>query len=132
MPSNQALRVLIVEDESLLAMTVEDALIRVGWSVPAAAASVPEALSAVERGGFDIALLDINLGGQKVFPVADALLARGVPLVFASAYGGEGLREDLRHLPIIAKPFSHSELVTTLREAMERGALPSPEDAEVS
>lgn len=117
MPPNQALRVLVVEDEALLAMMVEDVLDAAGWSVAAAAASVPDALRAVERGGFDIALLDINLAGHPVFPVADALLARGLPLVFASGYGAEGLREDLRHLPVIAKPFSPDQLVASLRQA---------------
>lgn len=117
MPPNEALRVLIVEDESLLAMMVEDVLADAGWSVAAAVASVPDALRAVERGGFDIALLDVNLAGHPVFPVADALLARGLPLVFASGYGADGLREDLRHLPVIDKPFSPAQLVAGLRQA---------------
>lgn len=120
MPSNQALRVLIVEDESLLAMMIEDALESAGWNVVASAASVATALDAVERGGFDIALLDVNLGGEPAFPVADALIARGLPLMFASGYGVEGLRADLRHLPVIAKPFSYSELLDGLRRTIQR------------
>jgi CheY-like chemotaxis protein len=109
------LRVLIVEDESLLAMMVEDIVTDEGWTVTANVASVSEALSAVQRGGFDIALLDVNLAGQEVFPVAEAVLARGLPLVFATGYGLNGIREDLRHLPVIAKPFSPGQLLHSLR-----------------
>jgi CheY-like chemotaxis protein len=115
MDPNESLRVLIVEDESLLAMMVEDVLTDAGWTIVASVASVPEALDAVRRGGFDVALLDVNLAGQEVFPVADAVLARGLPLVFATGYGLNGIREDLRHLPVIAKPFSPGQLLHSLR-----------------
>lgn len=118
MDPTASLRVLIVEDESLLAMMVEDVLTDAGWTVAASVASIPEALAAVQRGGFDVALLDVNLAGQEVFPVADAVLARGLPLVFATGYGLNGIREDLRHLPVIAKPFSPGQLLHGLSMAV--------------
>jgi CheY-like chemotaxis protein len=117
MPSNEALRVLIVEDESLLAMMVEDLVRDAGWSVAGMAASVDEAMRAVERGGFDVALLDVNLAGRNAFPVAEVLLARGVPLVLATGYGVLEIREDLRHLPMVGKPYAAEQLLRTLRDA---------------
>ena len=119
MDPTESLRVLIVEDESLLAMMVEDVLTDAGWTIAASVASIPEALDAVQRGGFDVALLDVNLAGQEVFPVADAVLARGVPLVFATGYGSNGIREDLRHLPVIAKPFSPGQLLHGLSTVVD-------------
>jgi CheY-like chemotaxis protein len=125
-----ALRILIVEDESLLAMMVEDVLTDQGWDVAANVASVPAALIAVERGGFDIALLDVNIAGKEVFPVADALLERGLPLVFASGYGRDGIREDLRHLPVVSKPFCPEGLMRTLHAVATTG-LPAPPELSV-
>ncbi len=116
----QPLRVLVAEDEGLLAMMVETLLEDAGWQAVAIVASVPDALQAVERGGFDVALLDVNLAGQEVFPVADALIARGTPLVFATGYGSHGVREDLRHLPVVAKPYSAKQLLQALRDAAGR------------
>lgn len=129
MESSASLRVLIVEDESLVAMMIEDILTFQGLDVVANVASVPAALHAVEQGGFDIALLDVNIAGQRVFPVADALLGRGLPLVFATGYGLQGIREDLRHLPVVAKPFSPDHLVRCLRAAAARHAGPAAGDA---
>lgn len=123
MQTDVRLRVLIVEDQSLLAMMVETVLEDAGWKVVAAVGSVPAALQAVERGGFDIALLDVNLAGRDAFPVADALIARGLPLVFATGYGIHGIRSDLHHLPVIAKPFSPTELLERLREAAGQRAM---------
>ncbi|RPE81339.1 response regulator [Vulcaniibacterium tengchongense] len=114
-------RVLIVEDESLLAMMLEDMLSDLGWEVAANVASVPEALQAIERGGFDLALLDVNIAGREVFPVADALQARGVPLVFITGYGEHGIREDLRGYPVVEKPFHSAQLVRTLHAAAFAG-----------
>ncbi|WP_317633219.1 response regulator [Xanthomonas sp. AM6] len=129
MQPTEPLRVLIVEDESLVAMMIEGILTMQGWEVIANVATVPAALQAVEQGGFDIALLDVNIGGQQVFPVAEALRARGLPLVFATGYGLQGIREDLRHLPVVAKPFSPEHLVRCLRAAADGHARAASGDA---
>jgi CheY-like chemotaxis protein len=108
------LRVLVVEDEGPVAMLVETMLEDLGCAVVLSAASVREALELVGRGGFDVALLDVNLAGEKVFPVADELRRLGVPFAFASGYGADGLRPDLKDAPIIQKPFQLGDLEAAL------------------
>lgn len=115
-------RVLLVEDEALIAMNVEDMLDTLGYVVVATAAAVEEALAAVEGGGIDAALLDVNLRGRPSFPVADALAARGVPFVFATGYGTGGLREDFRDRPVLQKPFKLRDMERALSGALS-GAL---------
>jgi CheY-like chemotaxis protein len=108
------LRVLMVEDEGLVALMVEAMLEDLGFAVVQSAASVSEALLLVRRGGFDFAILDVNLAGEKVFPVADELRRLGVPFAFASGYGPDGLRPDLKDVPIIQKPFQLCDLKAAL------------------
>ena len=116
----QGLRVLFVEDESIVAMLTEDMLEDLGCEISAAAASVEDALAAVSQGGFDVALLDINLAGTMVFPVAAALSGLGIPFAFASGYGGKGLPPEFAGVPIIDKPFSKSDLAGVLEAALAR------------
>jgi len=111
-------RLLLVEDDALIAMNVEDMLDMLGYVVVAAAEGVEEALAAVECGGIDAALLDVNLQGRNSFPVADALAARAVPFVFATGYGALGLREDLRDRPVLVKPFKLPDLGRVLSMAI--------------
>jgi CheY-like chemotaxis protein len=111
------LRVLVVEDEGPVALLVETMLEDLGCAVVLSAASIREALELVRRGGFDVALLDVNLAGEKVFPVADELRRLGVPFAFASGYGADGLRPDLKDVPIIQKPFQLGDLEAALRAA---------------
>jgi CheY-like chemotaxis protein len=108
------LRVLVVEDEGPVAMLVEAMLDDLGCAVVLSAASVGEALELVRRGGFDVALLDVNLAGEKVYPVADELRRIGVPFAFASGYGAAGLRPDLKDIPIVQKPFRLGDLEAAL------------------
>lgn len=103
-------RVLVVEDDSLVAMMVEDMLADIGCGAVTVAGTVAEALARVEAGGFDFALLDINVGGEPVFPVAQALRGKGIAFAFASGYGAMGLPEDFRAAPTVAKPFRHDDL----------------------
>lgn len=125
MEFTNAVRVLIVEDESLLAMMVEEVLTGEGLQVIANVGSVPAAMHAVEQGGFDIALLDVNIAGGAVFSVADAVLERGLSVVFATGYGIKGIRADLQHLPVIGKPFSPDHLVRVLRAVAEQHSQPT-------
>lgn len=108
------LRVFVVEDEGLVALMVEAMLEDLGCEVVLSAASVQEALEVVGCGGFDVALLDMNLAGERVFPVADELRRLDVPFAFASGYGADGLRPDLTDVPVIQKPFRPSELAAAL------------------
>jgi len=113
--STAPLRVIVVEDESLLAMMIETVLVSQGMKVVANVGSVGRALDAVRQHDFDVALLDVNVGGTDVYPVAEAILAQGQPLIFVTGYGGEGIRPDLQHLPVITKPFVVDHLLRTVR-----------------
>lgn len=103
-------RVLVVEDDSLVAMMVEDMLADIGCGTVTVADSLAAALSEATTGSFDFAVLDVNIAGEEVFPVADALKARGVPFAFASGYGAMGVPERYRDAAIAAKPFRIDEL----------------------
>src|SRR5215831_6583708 len=86
-----AKRILVVEDELMIRMLLEDMLGELGYTVTAEAGRLEEALQAAKTADFDIAILDVNLDGEPVSPVADALVARGTPFVFATGYGERGL-----------------------------------------
>lgn len=107
-------KVLIVEDEALIAMYVEDVLSRYGYSVAGVATSLDDALAFVESQSVDAAVLDINLRGKLVFPLADALMRRGIPFIFTSSYGERSLPARYRVGPVVQKPFAPSELQRAL------------------
>lgn len=108
------LRVLVVEDEMLVSMLVEDMLADFGCSVVGPAPDLEEAMSLASTADIDAALLDVNLAGKPIFPVADALKARGVPFAFASGYGAAGVEGDHRGAPVLQKPFRQSDLERAL------------------
>lgn len=112
MTANQ--RILLVEDEYLIRMLLEDMLDDLGYAVTGAAGSVPEASALARSQDFDAAILDVNLDGQEVFPVAEILAGRGLPFVFVTGYGGGGLPEAYRSRPTLQKPFQIDELSRTL------------------
>jgi CheY-like chemotaxis protein len=107
-------RVLVVEDEALVAMLVEDALLDAGASVIGPAATVAEALALLERETPEAAVLDLNLAGETSTPVADALAARGVPFVVATGYGADGLPPGHAAVPVLAKPYDPDDLTAAL------------------
>lgn len=117
MTTPSGLRVFVVEDEELVLMMIETMLEELGCIVTGSAKSVPVALSAVETVPFDLALLDVNLEGVKVFPVAEAIAEKGLPFIISSGYGREGVPDALRHVPIIPKPFRLEELDEAIRQA---------------
>lgn len=100
-------RVLLVEDEPLIAMMLEDFIDVLGHRVAGTAESVATALPLVEGGGIDVAILDVNLrGGERSWPIADALAERGVPMIFASGGGDRDIAERHRQAPRLDKPFT--------------------------
>lgn len=112
------LRVLVVEDEALVAMLVEDMLADMGCEVMGPAGSVKQALDLLAREEPQAAILDVNLGGEAIYPVADALMARGVPFVLATGYGEGGVQEAYRTAPVLQKPFEQGELERRFRQAV--------------
>lgn len=115
------LRVLVVEDEALVAMLVEDMLSDFGCTVLGPAGSIRQAIEAIERDAPQAAVLDVNLGGEPVYAVADALMARGTPFVLATGYGEMGVAEGYRAAPVLQKPFEQAELEQRLRQAVSAG-----------
>jgi CheY-like chemotaxis protein len=113
-------RILVVEDEVMIRMLLEDMLGELGYTVAAEVGRIDEALDAVKNGGFDVAILDVNLNGENTAPVAEALAARGTPFVFATGYGEHGLPEAFRDRPTLKKPFQMDGLDRSLQSALAR------------
>jgi CheY-like chemotaxis protein len=112
-------RVLVVEDELMIRMLLADMLEELGYAIAAEAGRLDEALEAAQTAEFDLAILDVNLNNEPVSPVADALVARGLPFVFATGYGEHGLPEPYRDRPALKKPFQVDGLERMLRRALE-------------
>jgi CheY-like chemotaxis protein len=110
-------RVLIVEDEALVGMAMEDALNFIGIDVAGVVGTVDEALAQVEQDKFDGAILDVQLHGKDVLPVAESLERKGIPFVFATGYGRSGVPEKYRNAPVLQKPFMPAELRDVLAKA---------------
>lgn len=104
------LRVLVVEDEMMVSMLIEDMLGDLGCHVVGPAARLEEALTLAQNAELDCAVLDVNLGGQSTFPVADLLREKGAPFAFATGYGDAGLRDVDRASPVLQKPFREIDL----------------------
>lgn len=108
-------RILVVEDEMLIAMIIEDALQESGGEIVGPVATLEAALKLAAEEKFDAAILDVTIRGGKVYPVAERLLARGIPFVFASGYGDWALPEALRDKPRLMKPFTAAALEEQLK-----------------
>jgi CheY-like chemotaxis protein len=106
------LRLLVVEDEALVAMELEDMLDELGCVVVDVAGTVSRGVALAGDSGvpLDGAILDVNLGGEKVYPVAERLAQRGVPFVFCTGYGLDGIARHFAHVPTLAKPYSQRQL----------------------
>jgi CheY-like chemotaxis protein len=107
-------RVLVVEDEYLIRMLLEDMLADLGYAVAAAVGSIAEASELAANGEFGAAILDVNLDGNEIFPVADILKERGLPFVFVTGYGERTLPERYRDHPTLQKPFEIDQLAAAL------------------
>ncbi|MDE2356900.1 MAG: response regulator [Alphaproteobacteria bacterium] len=110
-------RVLVVEDDSLIALLVESMLSDLGASLVGPAGSVSEALRLIDSGvAFDVALLDLNLEGLPVYPVADLLRARNAPFIYCTGYGEAGLRPEDRAVRLLRKPYRIADLAQALEQ----------------
>ena len=118
--------ILMVEDEMNLAMMLEDILDDAGYRV-LKAGRLPNALEIVAQSGLDgkgridAAILDINLAGVQVFPLADVLRERGVPFMFTSGYGRDGIPDAYGDSAVLQKPYSAARIVTTLQAMLGDG-----------
>lgn len=103
-------RIFLVEDEVMVSWALEQAIVSLDCVVVGPAARVKQALAMIETEVFDAAVLDINLNGEKSYPVADALIARGTPFVFSTGYNRDSTPHGYEGLPSLQKPFSIPEL----------------------
>ncbi|HEX5354502.1 MAG TPA: response regulator [Rhodanobacteraceae bacterium] len=115
-------RVLIVEDESRVAMMLGDILVDIGCEVAGMATRLGDALAKAEALEFDVALLDVNLDGEPSYPVAEAIAARGRAFVFATGYDCGHVPESLRDRPVLQKPYRLRDLERALQTALAWGA----------
>ena len=110
-------RVLVVEDEVLIGMVLEDILDMIGCTLTGSAASMDEAWRLTETHEFDVAVLDVNVGADLVFPLADAIRARGVPVIFATGSLPDSLPERFADCPVLEKPYVYAGVETALGRA---------------
>lgn len=111
-------RVLVVEDQYLIRMMLEDMLADLGHDVAAAVGTMPEASEQARNGDFHVAILDVNVDGEQIFPVADIIAERGLPFVFATGYGEHSLPDAYRGCPTLLKPFQASQLADMLTKLL--------------
>ena len=113
--------VFLVEDEVMIRMMVADMLEELGYRVAAEAGEINEAIKLAQSTEFDFAILDVNVNGKVISPVAELIKARNRPFIFATGYGSSGLPEEYRDRPALQKPFQLETLAqmidTTLKSA---------------
>lgn len=120
-PSLDEIRVLVVEDELMIALALKRALADAGCAVIGPVPRIARALECATEVPLDAALLDINVGGERVFPVAELLQARAVPFAFLSGYQESVLPERFRACPMLAKPCSAQDVIAVLRRILRIG-----------
>ena len=118
MTPDKKLRILVVEDEMMIAFFIEDCVVELGHQVVGPASRVTQAQCLIEAESFDLALLDVNVAGEEVYPIASLLKARGIPFVFLSGYGSRGLRDEWVNCPMLPKPFGIEGLEAAIGSVM--------------
>ena len=111
-------KVLVVEDEMMIAMLIEDMLDEFGCKLVGPATNVPRALELIGKESIAVAVLDLNLDGKDTYAIADALQRKNVPFIFATGYGSTGLRQEYGNRPVLPKPFQARDLEAALTEAL--------------
>ena len=115
-------RVLIVEDEVMIRMMVADMLEELGYRIAAEAGEISEAIRLAQSIDFDLAILDVNVNGKVISPVADLIRARNRPFIFATGYGSSGLPEEYRDRPSLQKPFQIETLARVIENTLKSTA----------
>ncbi len=107
-------RVLIVEDEVLIGIVLEDILDMLGHAVAGNAATLAEGEELVTKGGFDVAILDVNIGSDQIYPLADRIVAAGIPIVFATGSHPETLPPRFAACTVLQKPYAFAAVETAM------------------
>jgi CheY-like chemotaxis protein len=113
-------RILVVEDEAVIALSIEDALQELGCVVVGPVSKLDAVMRLAGEEALDAAVLDVNIRGAQVFPVAERLLARNIPFVLVTGYGDWALPEAFRHQPHLTKPVAVEDLVNQVRRLCSR------------
>nr|WP_114946692.1 response regulator [Microvirga calopogonii] len=111
-------RVLVVEDETMVSMLIEDMVCDLGGQVVGPAANFEQAMGLALDEDFDLAVLDVNLDGLVVYPIADVLRYRGIPFIFTTGYDSSAILQRYRGQPVLSKPFSHSAFCEVVEEVL--------------
>lgn len=109
----------------LVLMCIESMLEDLGCSTIESSATVAGALVLLEHRSFDAAILDVNLGGERSYPIADALIQAGIPFLFSTGYGNHSERADLASRPVLAKPYAADQLTAHLERLLAIDPLPT-------
>jgi DNA-binding response OmpR family regulator len=112
--------VFLVEDEVMIRMMVADMLEELGHRVAAEAGEISEAIKLAQTTDFDLAILDVNVNGKVITPVAELISARNRPFIFATGYGSSGLPEEYRDRPALQKPFQLETLAQMITATLKR------------
>jgi CheY-like chemotaxis protein len=113
--------VFLVEDEVMIRMMVADMLLELGYTIAAEAGEIGEAIRLAQTTYFDLAILDVNVNGKVISPVADLLKANNRPFIFATGYGSSGLPEEYRDRPSLQKPFQGETLGRMIEATLREG-----------
>ena len=124
-------RVMVVEDELLVAMLIEEALVDEGCLVIGPFNTVGTALAAARGADVELAVLDVNLQGERIYPVARALEARGIPFLLLSGYGRDAIPSGHPNWVACSKPFLPADLLRALSERLALGSL-DPKGPEIA
>jgi CheY-like chemotaxis protein len=112
--STKSLKVFLIEDEAMIRMMEVDMLEELGHYIAAEAGHLDKAIELARSTDFDLAILDVNLDGKNITPVAELIHARGLPIIFATGYGAAGVPEEFRDRPTLQKPFELQALHAAL------------------
>jgi CheY-like chemotaxis protein len=126
MTEPRAKRILVVEDEVLVAMELEDLLLTMGHDVVGPATRLSQAIKLALEEDIDFAVLDVNLAGTASFPLADILRERGIPFVFATGYSSEGVAAAYSNEPTLRKPYAPKDLERAVVKGLYGAGVATP------